>query len=142
MCIGVMVVCAGFEVGMIFALRPAYERGQTSGVKAFGVLFSVLVAVGLLPEYYEIWKKKEVIGISVTFMLIDAAGGIFSDLSLAFAPEFDITAAVGYTLVTAMDMVVIVAALILNPRANRRRRLIESNEPSMENVQDQQSVTV
>ncbi|KAL0067207.1 hypothetical protein AAF712_005777 [Marasmius tenuissimus] len=50
-------------------------------------------------------------------------GGVFSDLSLAFSPgDFDIIAAVGYTLVFAMDMVVVVAALILNPRARRKRQ--------------------
>ncbi|KAJ8094408.1 hypothetical protein PM082_010842 [Marasmius tenuissimus] len=111
---------------MVFAIRPSYDKGLSSGttaVRFLGIFFSVLLAIGLLPEYYEIYKRKEVIGISISFMLIDAMGGVFSDLSLAFSPgDFDIIAAVGYTLVFAMDMVVVVAALILNPRARRKRQ--------------------
>ncbi|KAL0573429.1 hypothetical protein V5O48_008523 [Marasmius crinis-equi] len=55
-------------------------------------------------------------------------GGVFSDLSLAFSPgDFDIIAAVGYTLVFAMDMIIVVAALILNPRARRKRQGLTPN---------------
>lgn len=97
------------------------------------------------------------IGISVAFMTIDCLGGVFSDLSLAFKPKFDMLAAISYTLVAVrkfipphayasphgsrlssgkpagdgeilmvpdfqiLDGLVIVAALILNPRARRRR---------------------
>ncbi|KAK7056317.1 hypothetical protein VNI00_002870 [Paramarasmius palmivorus] len=135
-----MVLSAGFEVGMIYAVRLPYEQGLESGRRAvqfFGIFFSVLVAVGLLPEYYEIYKHKEVIGISITFMLIDALGGLFSDLSLAFAEHFDVTAAAGYTLVTVMDLAVVVAAVVLNPRAAKRRREereeeMDANQPDIE----------
>ena len=51
------------------------------------------------PQYYEIYKYKEVVGISILFMLIDMAGGVFSDLSLAFKEEFDVVAGVTYSLV-------------------------------------------
>ncbi|KAF9269052.1 hypothetical protein L218DRAFT_891012, partial [Marasmius fiardii PR-910] len=123
--LGIMVVAAAFEVAMVFVVRPSYREGLSGGItgtRFFGIFFSVLLAIGLLPEYYEICKHGEVIGISITFMLIDALGGVFSDLSLIFAHgEFDIIAAVGYTLVFAMDMVIVVAALILNPLARRKR---------------------
>lgn len=131
--LGIMVVAAAFEVGMVFAIRPSYRKGLSSGqigTRFFGIFFSVLLAIGLLPEYYEIYKHREVVGISLTFMIIDAMGGVFSDLSLIFAEgKFDVIAAVGYTLVFAMDMVVVVAALILNPLARRKRNrmVAESN---------------
>jgi hypothetical protein len=51
------------------------------------------------PQYYEIWKHGEVIGISIIFMIIDLLGGVFSDLSLAFKKDLDIVAAVTYSLV-------------------------------------------
>ena len=38
-------------------------------------------------------------GISVTFMVVDLLGGVFSDLSLIFKADFDIIAAITYTLV-------------------------------------------
>ena len=51
------------------------------------------------PQYWEIYKFKEVIGISVLFMLVDMLGGVFSDLSLAFKDSFDVVAGVAYSLV-------------------------------------------
>ena len=51
------------------------------------------------PQYYEIYKHREVVGISITFMLIDLLGGVFSDLSLAFKAPFDVIAAITYSLV-------------------------------------------
>ncbi|KAG6856252.1 hypothetical protein H0H87_006008 [Tephrocybe sp. NHM501043] len=65
---------------------------------------------------------KEVVGISMLFITIDWLGGIFSIISLLFRPEFDVLAGVAYALVIVMDGVVILAALILNPFARRRRR--------------------
>ena len=51
------------------------------------------------PQYYEIYKHKEVIGISILFMLVDMMGGVFSDLSLAFKAQFDVVAGITYSLV-------------------------------------------
>lgn len=51
------------------------------------------------PQYYEIYKHKEVVGISIPFMAIDLLGGVFSDLSLVFKENFDVIAGVAYSLV-------------------------------------------
>ena len=51
------------------------------------------------PQYYEIYKHKEVIGVSILFMVVDMMGGIFSDLSLAFKDKFDVVAGITYSLV-------------------------------------------
>ncbi|KIK60892.1 hypothetical protein GYMLUDRAFT_597934 [Collybiopsis luxurians FD-317 M1] len=119
-------VFAGFELGMVYALRPSYERGEESserGVDFFGIMSSVLIAVSFIPQYYEIYRRREVIGISIIFMTVDLLGGVFSYLSLAFkSGRFDAVAAVTYTMVVVTDSVVIVAAWILNPSASRRRR--------------------
>ncbi|GLB41738.1 putative protein with repeated motif present between transmembrane helices in cystinosin, yeast ERS1p, mannose-P-dolichol utilization defect 1, and other hypothetical proteins [Lyophyllum shimeji] len=116
----VMLLTGALEAGLVFAVRPSMNR---QAIDFFGVLSAVLIAVGLLPQYWEIIKRKEVIGISIPFMTIDMLGGVFSDLSLVFRPKFDTFAAVTYTLVIVMDGLVIIAALILNPLARRRRRL-------------------
>ena len=91
-------------------------------VQFFGIFSSVLIAIALLqaalspclfprtdylvnrirtyrPQYWEIYKYKEVIGISTLFMLVDMLGGVFSDLSLAFKEKFDVVAGVTYSLV-------------------------------------------
>ncbi len=51
------------------------------------------------PQYWEIYKHREVMGISMLFMFVDIAGGVFSDLSLAFKESFDVIAGVTYSLV-------------------------------------------
>ena len=51
------------------------------------------------PQYYEIYKHREVIGISLTFMTVDLLGGVFSILSLVMKESLDITASVAYSLV-------------------------------------------
>ncbi|KAK7445375.1 hypothetical protein VKT23_014792 [Stygiomarasmius scandens] len=134
-CIGMIAFIGGLETAMVFAARPAYEAGKASGrsgVEFFGIFASVIIALALLPQYYEVWHHKEVVGISISFMFIDAAGGLFSDLSLVFKTEFDVIASVTYSLVVVMDSVIIVAALFLNPRARRRRLRLssETNTPS------------
>ncbi|KAJ7464410.1 PQ loop repeat-domain-containing protein [Mycena latifolia] len=125
MALVVMLLVGGFEAGMVFALRHAYEARTDAGVRGvqfLGIFSSVLIALALLPQYVEIWRHREVVGISILFMLVDMLGGVFSDLSLAFKDKFDAIAGVTYTIVVVMDAVVIIAALILNPRAAKRRR--------------------
>jgi len=116
-CIGVLLLIGGFEAGMVFAVR-----GHPKPVMAFGILSSVFLSLALLPQYWEIYKHGEVIGISLLFVFIDLMGGVFSDLSLAFKDSFDIFAGIAYTLVVVLDLVVLICAITLNPRAQRRRR--------------------
>jgi len=52
------------------------------------------ITIDARPQYWEIYKLKQVVGISMTFMAIDIAGGLFSVLSLIFREDFDVTAAV------------------------------------------------
>ncbi|KAJ7730016.1 hypothetical protein DFH07DRAFT_849448 [Mycena maculata] len=127
MAVGAMLLVGGFEAGMVFALRSAYNARTEAGlhgVQFLGIFSSVLISLALLPQYLEIWRLREVVGLSVLFMAVDMLGGVFSDLSLAFkGGEFNVIAAVTYTLVVGLDGIVILAALILNPRAEKRRRL-------------------
>ncbi|KAF7354660.1 hypothetical protein MSAN_01379700 [Mycena sanguinolenta] len=133
---GVAVIFAlgGFEVGMVFATRPSSNE---QAIHFFGIFSSVLIALGLLMQYYEIYQRREVVGVSILFMVVDCAGGVFSDLSLIFKPKFDGIAAITYTLVIVMDGLVILAAIILNPRARKRRqRLEEANRTNVDSSED------
>ncbi|KAJ7923522.1 PQ loop repeat-domain-containing protein, partial [Mycena leptocephala] len=124
--VGVMLAVGGFEAAMIFALRPAYDSGSEAGVRGvrfLGIFSAVLISLALLPQYVEIWRHREVVGISLLFMIVDMLGGVFSDLSLAFKDRFDVVAGVTYSLVIVLDGFVVLAALILNPRAAKRRRM-------------------
>ncbi|ESK97781.1 pq loop repeat protein [Moniliophthora roreri MCA 2997] len=138
-----LTLVGGFEVGMVYVIRTPYRNGDPSAEKAmqfFGIFSVVIIAAALFPQYHEIWRYKEVIGISVIFMLIDALGGLVSALSLAFKPKFDVLAGINYILVVVMDMAVIVAALILNPLAKKRRALeSEQSSPGMLSINDHAS---
>ncbi|KAI0369137.1 hypothetical protein BV20DRAFT_1036659 [Pilatotrama ljubarskyi] len=112
-----IAIFAGFEVGMIYAITETWRLSNF-----FGIFSTVLIAGALLPQYYEIYKYKEVIGISLIFMTVDLLGGVFNDLSLAFKDKFDVVAGVTYSLVVVLDGTVILLALILNPLARRRRK--------------------
>jgi hypothetical protein len=96
---GIMISVGALELFLVFVSRPAYERGNTAPVKLYGILSDVLDAVGLLPQYWEIYKRKEVVGVSYSFISIDTLGGLLNDLSLLFAKDFDGLAATSYTLV-------------------------------------------
>ncbi|KZP21040.1 hypothetical protein FIBSPDRAFT_741378 [Athelia psychrophila] len=124
MTLGVGVLLGGLEVGLIFAVKSVYHDGvgNTRALDFVGIMASVLISIALFPQYYEIWKHQEVIGISVLFMVVDLLGGVWSDLSLVFkGGKLDVIAATSYSLVVALDAVVIICAMVLNPRANRRR---------------------
>ncbi|ORY23042.1 hypothetical protein BCR39DRAFT_550133 [Naematelia encephala] len=86
------VIFAGFESGSVYALWAGQNNGTDAPVLFYGYMSAVLLAVALLPQYYEIYKLKEVVGISLVFMAVDILGGIFSFLSLFFRNNLDIAA--------------------------------------------------
>ncbi|CAE6458831.1 unnamed protein product [Rhizoctonia solani] len=114
-----LAAMAGFEVGT--SLVRTDRAGDEWPTRVMGIMSAFLIALGLLPQYWEIWKRKEVVGISMIFMSVDMLGGVFSVLSLVFQAQFDAVAAVSYVLVVVLDGLVVLAALILNPIAKRRR---------------------
>ncbi|KAI0258938.1 PQ loop repeat-domain-containing protein [Gloeopeniophorella convolvens] len=128
-CAGVLaallVLFAALEAGCVFALRPAYRRGTPAGkvgARFFGIFSAALLSPALLPQFWEIRRHRAVVGLSLAFMAVDLAGGVFSDLSLVFKHDFDVVAAVTYSLVVLLDGLVLVLAAVLNPRAKRRAR--------------------
>ncbi|ADV20420.1 integral membrane protein [Cryptococcus gattii E566] len=113
-----IVLCcifAGFEVGSVYALWAGQRNGVEWPVLLYGYLSAVLLAVGLLPQFWEIYKYREVIGISILFMAVDILGGV------------------SYALVVVLDGIVVLLYFILNPIAKRRRaREAEKQRPDSE----------
>jgi hypothetical protein len=73
-----MLAVGGFEAAMIFALRRAYNSESEAGargVRFLGIFSAVLISLALLPQYVEIWRHREVVGISLLFMIVDMLGG-------------------------------------------------------------------
>ncbi|KAF9508166.1 hypothetical protein BS47DRAFT_1417660 [Hydnum rufescens UP504] len=118
--ISYLIVFAAFESGMTYVTSTSIH-GQEF-LRFFGVFSVVLIVIGLIPQYIEIWRLGEVIGISMVFMALDIAGGVFSLLSLVFRRQFDAVASATYICVIVMDGIVVICALVLNPRSRRRRR--------------------
>lgn len=91
----------------------------------------------------------------MTFMAVDMLGGVFCILSLAFKAEIDILATVSsspvsrrpilnehhsqinYAAVVLLDGIVLILALILNPRARRRRERQQRSQPDTADVEKQ-----
>jgi uncharacterized protein with PQ loop repeat len=112
-------VFVGFEVGSVYALWAGERNGVEWPKQMYGWITSALLIIGLLPQYYEIYKLKRVVGISILFMLVDIFGGVFSGVSLFFRKEFDSTAFVQYFLVVVLDGIVVVLKPILDWRWKR-----------------------
>jgi len=128
-----IVVFASFEIGMVYATRAAIEKGDEHLLPLFGVVSALLISLGLIPQFVEIYRIKEVRGISLLFMACDIGGGVFSLLSLAFKTQFDGLAAGSYIAVIVLDGAIVLLSFILNPRAQRRRdaEVEATNAPSI-----------
>ncbi|KAI3402854.2 HIR3 [Candida oxycetoniae] len=78
-----VLVSVGLEVGFILWLRPLHRRGIEWPMLIIGIIASILLAVGLIPPYFELAKRKgRVIGINFVFLTVDSLGAIFSLLSV------------------------------------------------------------
>ncbi|CUA67579.1 hypothetical protein RSOLAG22IIIB_07447 [Rhizoctonia solani] len=125
-----LTFAGAFQGGFAVLAQRKYKNGDVWSLRIFALFSSILLSAG--PQYWEIWKRKEVIGVSILFMIVDMLGGVFSALSLVFKETFDTFAAVPYLMVVALDALVIVLAMILNPLARRRRQRQASNEIAVE----------
>ncbi|CAF1226016.1 unnamed protein product [Rotaria sordida] len=70
------------QVGCVYALRAGFRNGVTWPVKMFGIIATILLGGALFPQFWEIFKRKEVVGLSITFIIVDMLGGVFSAASL------------------------------------------------------------
>jgi len=93
-CMGALL--GGIEVALIFALKAGVDRGLHWPVILMGVLSTTLLSAGVLRHYYDIYQHHTVRGISFIFVGIDAAGDVFSLISVFFQPNLDILGIVIY----------------------------------------------
>ncbi|GAA5970050.1 hypothetical protein JCM21900_000270 [Sporobolomyces salmonicolor] len=113
----------GIEAALIEGCKALQRRGNEHMNFALGVLAAIFVGGGLLPQYWEVWRYKAVIGISLVFLFVDLCGGVFSVLSLIFATgSFDVLASISYSAVVVLELGIFLLAAILNPRYRRKQR--------------------
>lgn len=94
----------GLEVGFILWLRPLYRRGIEYPMLIIGIVASVLLALGLLPPYYELYKRRgRVVGINFIFLGLDSTGALLSMISI-FVGLMDVLSIVLYAIVLGLEI--------------------------------------
>ncbi len=80
----------GMEVLLVLMLRPLYDRGIAWPIIVVGVSVATLLAAGLLPPYFKLWKRKgRVIGINFRFLAMDWLGACFSLIGIIAQETFN-----------------------------------------------------
>lgn len=99
-----VLIAIGLEIGLILWLRPLYRRGKEWPMTVIGAIASVLLALGLVPPYFELAKRRgRVVGINFIFLLMDSLGALFSMLSVVVG-NMDTMSLVLYAIVLVMEL--------------------------------------
>ncbi|KZF25195.1 hypothetical protein L228DRAFT_258651 [Xylona heveae TC161] len=110
----IALLMSGVEAGLIFTLRLARERGFSQPITTMAVLSATLLAAGVLRHYVDIYKHRTVRGISFIFVGIDAAGDVFSLVSVFFEPHLNILGMVIYGTELVLWMGIFICGAIFN----------------------------
>jgi hypothetical protein len=87
--IGLALVFAGIEVGLIILLAPPPTR--EGPIVAVGVISCALDISGFVPLLLELLKRRgRAAGVDFVFLAIDCSGFFFSLLALATQRHFDL----------------------------------------------------
>lgn len=78
----VLATLGAIEVALVFALREARNRDLQWPLILMAALSTCLLAAGVLRHYWDIYVHRTVRGISFIFVGIDAAGDLFSLVSV------------------------------------------------------------
>ncbi|RHZ74280.1 hypothetical protein CDV55_108876 [Aspergillus turcosus] len=121
--VGTGVLFGGLEALLILTLRIPYNKGVTWPDLVVGVVAAVLLASGLLPPYFELWKRDgRVIGFNWTFLAIDTLGGLFSLFALAAQGTFDILGGIMYIIVVILEAGIYVSHIVWRIRYRKLRK--------------------
>ncbi|KAL1875133.1 hypothetical protein VTK73DRAFT_10270 [Phialemonium thermophilum] len=116
-------IFAGVEAALVLTLKPVYDRGNDVPVLVVGIVAAVLLAVGLLPPYGEIWKRRgRVIGINWIFLAMDWSGAFFSLMALVAQNSFDVLGGVLYIICCFLEMGIFMSHIIWRIRTREIRK--------------------
>ncbi|KAL4935399.1 hypothetical protein BDV06DRAFT_217459 [Aspergillus oleicola] len=93
---GIAVVLGGIEVGLVYSIRTAKDRGQEWAATLMAVLAAVLLAGGVLRHYLDMLRTKSDAGLSLRFAILDASGDVVSLLSVWSQRTIDVLGVVVY----------------------------------------------
>ncbi|CAB4253049.1 similar to Saccharomyces cerevisiae YDR090C Putative protein of unknown function [Maudiozyma barnettii] len=107
-----LVVDLATELGFILWLKPVYKNGTHWPALIFGILASILLAIGLLPPYFELAKRKgRVVGINFIFLTLDSMGAYFSIASVAVGDR-NVLSLILYAIVGFLELGIFVSQFI------------------------------
>lgn len=107
-----IVLALGAQIGFILGLRPLYDRGIKWPSLIFGIIASVALAVGLLPPYFELYKRNgRVVGLNMMFIAIDCSGALLSMLSVVVG-NMDIMGIIIYCICAALEIGIMLSHFI------------------------------
>ncbi|KAL5002779.1 PQ loop repeat-domain-containing protein [Aspergillus recurvatus] len=109
-----LLLLGGLETGLIFALRSAKVRDLKWPLTLMAVLSACFLAAGVLRHYWDIYVHRTVRGISFIFVAIDAAGDLFSLVSVVFEPHLDVLGMAIYRTELVLWIGVCLCGLVFN----------------------------
>ncbi|KAI2463176.1 PQ loop repeat-domain-containing protein [Annulohypoxylon bovei var. microspora] len=126
---------AGVEAALIVTLQPLYDAGSNTGILVVGIIANILLALGLLPPYGEIWKRRgRVIGINFVFLTMDWFGAFFSLMSLAAQNSFDVLGGVLYIICIILETGIFLCHIIWLFRTRKLRKEAASNGKTFDDI--------
>ncbi|PYH95724.1 hypothetical protein BO71DRAFT_350863 [Aspergillus ellipticus CBS 707.79] len=91
-----LLIFGGIETGLIFAMKEAKSHALRWPLILMALLSACLLGAGVLRHYWDIYVHRTVRGISFFFVGIDAAGDLFSLVSVVFGSTINVLGMVIY----------------------------------------------
>lgn len=119
----VAIAFAAIEAILIITLRIPYYKGVKWPMMMMAILASVMLAIGLIPPYFELAKRNgRVIGINFVFLTVDYAGAFFSLMALAAQHTFDVLGGGLYLVTMFLEMGIFISQAVWLWRVRHVRR--------------------
>ncbi|KAJ5709111.1 hypothetical protein N7493_010445, partial [Penicillium malachiteum] len=132
-CLGTSALFGGLEALLILTLRIPYRKGVTWPDILVGVVAAILLSAGLIPPYFELWKRDgRVIGFNWVFLSIDTLGGLFSLFALAAQGSFDILGGIMYILVVILEAGIYISHIVWRIRYRKLRKEAKASGMSID----------
>jgi len=123
----VAAVSIGAQVGLYFLTINAGPPPNAT-LLTLSLIAPITAFLGFVPQFWEIYKLKRVVGVSLLFLAVDFLGGAFNIVSLVFFAldtqqqtgelVFDVPALTAFAAIAICDL----AILIVHPILERRYR--------------------
>lgn len=134
---GLCAAIGGAQAVLIVTLRPPYERGVSWPITLIGVLAALMLALGLIPPYFELARRKgRVVGINLLFLFTDWLGAFLSLMSLVAQQSFDVLGGVQYSVCAALEVGIFLSHGIWLWRSRKTRKLAKEAHLSYDEFVD------